>query len=499
VSTLTDLVAAHTDLAVADVDHLHRLAADWQLISDLSFADLLLWLSVGPGRYLCVAQVRPTTAPTTYTDDQVARVVTVGQLPHLSVAVDQRRIWREGDPVWQGDIPVRHEAVPVCRDGTMIAVVGRDTNLTSARVPGQLELAYLETAGELCQMVADGSFPLPVPQDAAIQSEPTSAPRVGDGLLRLGPDGHVVYASPNAQSAYRRLGIVGDVVGAGLSDVVRDLADDPLAGGEAACVIEAALAGEAPQRVELESRGATVLLRALPLRPSGAPIGALVLVRDDTEVRQRDRQLLSKDAMIREIHHRVKNNLQTVAALLRLQARRVDSAQARAALTESVRRVMAIATVHDTLAASMDETVQFDSIVDRVVSMVGDVAVPESRVRVRREGSFGVIGAAMATPLVTVLTEVLQNAVEHGFPRGRSGEVIVTASVTAGVAGDMLAVSVRDDGAGLPPGFLLEESERLGLQIVRTLVAAELGGTITLEAGERVGTVVRLSLPLTRQ
>jgi len=494
VSTLTDLVAAHADLRPVEVDHLHRLVADWQLIADLSFADLLLWVAAGPERFVCVAQVRPTTAPTTYSDDQVGRAATAAELPHLAIALEEGRIWREGDPVWQGDVPVRHEAVPVRCADRMVAVVGRDTNLTSARVPSQLELAYLETAGDLCQMVAYGTFPLPLSRRDPTPVELASAPRVGDGLLRLGPDGHVVYASPNAQSAYRRLGIIGDVAGVGLSDVVRGLADDPLAGGEAAGVIEAALAGEAPPRVELDARGATVLLRALPLLPVGTPTGALVLVRDDTEVRRRDRQLLSKDAMIREIHHRVKNNLQTVAALLRLQARRVDSAQAKAALTESVRRVMSIAMVHDTLSVSADETVQFDAIVDRVVSMVGDVAAPESRVRVRREGSFGVIGADVATPLVTVLTELLQNAVEHGYPRDRSGEVVVSASVT----GETLTVLVRDDGAGLPAGFRLEDSERLGLLIVRSLVAAELGGVISLEAGSTVGTVVRLSLPLSQ-
>ncbi len=493
-STLTDLVAAHADFDPAEVDHLHRLVADWQLISDLSFADLLLWVWTGPDRFMCVAQVRPTTAPTTYSDDQVGRAATAAELPQLAIALTEGRIWREGDPVWQGTVPVRHEAVPVGFDGKMIAIVGRDTNLASARVPSQLELVYLETAGDLCQMVTYGSFPLPPPPDDVSPGAMTAAPRVGDGLLRLSPDGRVRYASPNAQSAYRRLGIVGDIVGEPLTEVVRSLADDPLAGGEAAGVIAAAIAGEAPPWVELDARGATVLLRALPLLPFGHPIGALVLVRDDTELRRRDRQLLSKDAMIREIHHRVKNNLQTVAALLRLQARRVDSTQAKEALAESVRRVMSIAMVHDTLSVSADEAVHFDAIVDRVVSMVAEVSAAESDVHVRREGSFGVVSADLATPLVTVLTEVLQNAVEHGYPRGRSGEVVVRAHVGEG----SLTVEVSDDGVGLPAGFRLEDSERLGLLIVRSVVAAELGGVISLAAGDRGGTVVRLSLPLSQ-
>lgn len=150
--------------------------------------------------------------------------------------------------------------------------------------------------------------------------------------------------------------------------------------------------------------------------PAGVPIGALVLVRDITEVRRRDRALITKDATIREIHHRVKNNLQTVAALLRLQARRVSMPEARIALEESVRRVASIALVHETLSMSSDEAVEFDGIVDRVASAATEVAATEQTVGMRRRGSFGVLPAEIATSLVMVLNELLLNAVEHGFP-----------------------------------------------------------------------------------
>jgi len=373
VSTLRELVEEHTSLGPTEVDHLFRLAGDWQLIADLSFADLLLWVAVEPrseqsgqseedsGRleFLCVAQVRPTTAPTAYQDDSVGRYLTGPEAAHLSIAHSQGRIWREGDPVWYGDTPARHEAIPVRRrDGVdVIAVVGRDTNLSTARTPSQLEMNYLTTADDLAQMVADGTFPAP-----RHPGETTSAPRVGDGLIRLDASGRVSYASPNAQSAYRRLGLSAHLVGEDLAAVTRRLVDDPLEATQAGDRIQAALRGESPPRKELEARGAIVLQRALPLLPAGVPIGALVLVRDTTEVRRRDRELLTKDATIREIHHRVKNNLQTVAALLRLQARRVSSADARVALEESVRRVASIAIVHETLSMSIsaDEEVEFD-------------------------------------------------------------------------------------------------------------------------------------------
>ena len=500
-STLRDLLEEHTSLGPVEVEHLFRLAGDWQLIADLSFADLLLWVAVDPsrhgrttgdagGEFLCVAQVRPTTAPTAYQDDQVGRFQSGPEVAHLSIAHSQGRIWREGDPVWYGDTPARHEAIPVRRrDGVdVIAVVGRDTNLSTARTPGQLEMNYLTSADDLAQMVADGTFPT-----ARHPGETTSAPRVGDGLIRLDASGKVSYASPNAQSAYRRLGLAAHLVGEDLAMVTSRLSDDPLEGGEAGDRIQAALRGNAPPRKEIEARGATMLQRALPLLPAGVPIGALVLVRDITEVRRRDRELITKDATIREIHHRVKNNLQTVAALLRLQSRRVDTVAARAALEESVRRVASIAIVHETLSMSVDEAVEFDAIVDRVAAAAVEVAAPETKVQLRRDSSFGVLPAEVATPLAMVLNELLLNAVEHGFPEGSTdGEVVISAHRFR----RQLHLSVADNGRGLPDDFDLDAADRLGLQIVRTLARGELRGSIEMRARAGGGTEAVLVVPL---
>lgn len=157
-----------------------------------------------------------------------------------------------------------------------------------------------------------------------------------------------------------------------------------------------------------------VTLRAIPLKPKGVHTGSLVLARDVTELRRRERELMTKDATIREIHHRVKNNLQTVAALLRLQSRRMDSDAGRAALDEAVRRVGSIAIVHETLSQTLDEQVAFDEIADRVLAMVMELS-QDGQVTTRRSGSFGILSAEVATPLAMVLTELLQNALEHAF------------------------------------------------------------------------------------
>jgi two-component sensor histidine kinase len=216
------------------------------------------------------------------------------------------------------------------------------------------------------------------------------------------------------------------------------------------------------------------------------------LIRDVTEVKRRDRALLSKDATIREIHHRVKNNLQTVAALLRLQARRTNNDEARDALTESVRRVAAIAEVHEALSASVDEVVNLDEVIDRILPVMNDVARVASPIRISREGSLGVLDADRATALVMVVTELVQNAIEHAFDStDRQGHVCIRAERSA----RSLEISVTDNGRGLPEGFDLETSDRLGLQIVRTLVTAELDGTLQMRPARGGGTEVVLQVP----
>ena len=479
-SALSDLLASRTSLDDDQIEHLQRLVGEWQLLADLSFADLLLWIPVpiqdgDAGWYtafLCAAQCRPTTGPTAYQHDQVGVVSRGEGAAALKTALSEGRIFRETEPDWDGDLPIRREAIPIRLPGddrTVVAVLGKDANLASVRTPSQLELVYLQTAADLSAMVADGAFPHPQSGE-----EEGSGPRVGDGLLRLEPDATIIYASPNSLSALRRLGISGPVVGEPIHDLTSTVADDPFDASDLGDAVEAAIDGGQPASIDVEGGGATVLFRAIPLRPRGETLGALLLMQDVTELRRRDRALMSKDATIREIHHRVKNNLQTVAALLRLQARRVAVPEARVALEESMRRVASIALVHETLSVSVDEEVDFDQVVDRLLVMLADVMGSDGRIRVRREGTFGEIPAEVATAMVLVLTELVQNALEHAFPDGAGGSVDVTARRSRGT----LVLSVNDDGVGLPAGFDPSGGDRLGLQIVRTLVTAELDGSV---------------------
>ncbi len=490
--SLQDVVTERTALEAVDLEWLHLLVADWQLIADLSFADLVLWVPTPEGGWVAAAHVRPTTGVGVFAEDLVGRGLDLDDDPLVTQAYTERRQIRSATPLWRGESPVRTEAVPVVREGASVAVLTRYTDLAARRTPSRLEVTYLATADALARMIASGDFPQP---QSSAQGR-RGAPRVGDGVLRLDAEGVVAYASPNAVSATHRLGHDAEIVGVRFASAVASVLPERSPADEELMLV---LTGRVPWHTEIDSGGATVSARAIPLFEGGERVGALLLVRDISEQRRRERELLTKDATIREIHHRVKNNLQTVAAVLRLQARRLSDPAARAALEDAVRRVATIADVHDTLSARLDDTVAFDEIAERSIGAAIELANRSgTRVEGSLVGSFGALTAEDATTLAMVLAELVQNAVEHGFA-SRGGQVCVEVDRSAPDRDGRaeLHLTVRDDGAGLPAGFDAADAG-LGTQIVRSLVT-DLGGTISWERADRrsdpddrtPGTVVR--------
>lgn len=477
VSAFRQLIEEHVGLPDAAAETLQAILADWQILADLSFSDLLMFCRDRRGELVVVGQMRPYTAQTVYPEDLVGDRFAPSFRSNVTAAFDQGRIVREGAPDWSSGTPIREEAIPIPFDGEIIAVVAREGNLATVRTPSQLELNYYQSATDLSLMLAEGAFPYP-----GEEPERELAPRVGDGLVRLDASGHVVFASPNAVSAYRRLGVTGNVVGTNLGGFDLD----------GTAILEALADGD-PLESEVEARGTVVLRRLLPLTRQHQVLGGLLLIREVTDLRRHERLLMFKDATIREIHHRVKNNLQTVASLLRLQSRRLKAPEAVEALSESVRRISSIALVHETLSQDSRQRVSFDKVAQRLIDMVAvGLTDPTKPVEMHLEGSAGELPADVATPLALVLSELLQNAVEHAFV-DEGGTVTTTLTRHE----DTLRLQVHDDGVGLDAQWGLESSSNLGLRIAVTLVESELGGTLEVfSSPDGSGTTCEAILPL---
>ena len=484
-STLSDLVGAQGLLSDDDIEWLHRLTGDGQLLADLASADIVVWAQTAEGSFIAVAHTRPSGAATLFYRDIVGDPVRPQWHTQVQAAFESAEIVDSASPDWFEETPTRVRAVPIIRDTSApraIGVLTRHTNLGEARTPSRQQITFDECANDLFRMISTGEFP-----DLDAPTSPRrGAPRASDGLIRLDVDGIVTFASPNALSAFNRMGFDEELEGESLAEVTTRILPASMQVDEALPVI---VAGRAPWRTDIEARRVTVSLRAVPLKDHGTRIGAIILSRDVTELRHQEQELITKDATIREIHHRVKNNLQTVASLLRIQARRTHSDEARDALTQAMRRVASIAVVHDTLSEGLTQQVDFDEVFDRVLKLIAEVAAaPNTRARTTSTGHFGVLPSAYATPLALALTELVTNAVEHGLAE-LEGEVTIDAVRTD----DHLTVRVRDTGTGLPQGRV---GQGLGTQIVRTLIQGELGGTIDWHAATDRGTEVEINIPL---
>jgi two-component sensor histidine kinase len=491
-TSLAELAREHTTLTRDQIGHLNRLVTEWGMLADFCFADLLLYLPTPDGRWLTVGQVRPATGQTIYQTDWVGSWANDTERPMLAKVYDGGEIL-EGD-VQVEDLPdqTRMLAIPVRCGDTIIAVLTREWIEQAGRRPGELERTYGGIFERFATMIAAGEFPYP-----SRVGDSSAAPRVGDGVMLLDGDARVRYVSPNANSALHRVGIKSSALGMRLAEL--GFHDGP---------VRQSFERRVPVIEEFE-QGAdvTLLCRSVPLIEAGEVSGGVLLVRDVTELRKRDRLLLSKDATIREIHHRVKNNLQTISSLLRLQARRLSNPEAKAAVSESVRRIRTIALVHESLSREPGDDVTFIEIVRPLMRLAEEgLQSPDRPVRFSVRGDGGRVPAAIATPLSVVLTELLQNAVDHGFPEGSGGGHVV---VTLDNDGARLAIEVVDDGRGVPAGFRLDDVTGLGLSIVRTLVTTELNGTIVMrptttedlaavglaDGGPARGTVVDLVVP----
>ncbi len=482
--SLTEFARSVADetLLPEDIDWLQLILADWQVISDLAAADLVMWQPTRDQRFVAVAHARPATTSTVHFEDVVGMYAASTRASMLEAAFASQTVIQEDAAKFAGAYSLKEQFIPVVCSNRTIAIITAESNLSAPRSTGRDASWTMGAARILADMITRGEYPY----DATPAAVQHGQPRVMDGAIFLDSEGVVQEITPNAISCLRRLGIKDNLIGRLLIEDVTQIAQNNNRIDETLAVV---VMGKASWRAELESAQATVTLRAVPLINGSKRLGAVLLTRDVSEMRRRELELMTKDATIREIHHRVKNNLQTVSALIRLQGRRSESEEVKAALAEAERRVTTIATVHAALSQTVDEHVDFNEVAKQVLQLAVVLAKTQHTVGLEIRGDFGIVSADNAQALATVLTELVTNAVEHGYP-DKEGTVVIEAARD----GKNLDVTVVDDGIGIEPG---RACSGLGTQIVSTVVAGELDGSIDwLRREDGPGTRVVLHLEL---
>ena len=313
-----------------------------------------------------------------------------------------------------------------------------------------------------------------------------------DGLVLVdAKDTSILAANNAARHIYRVLG-VGSLVGR------RTNSEEIYWTG-----INNVLQTGTAEEQELQMKGLFLDIRFLPLRMAGKIKRIIVVIEDITQLKLKDEELRVKSAVIKEIHHRVKNNLQTIASLLRLEQRRAASEETKVALRDSINRISSIALVHEYLSGQGSEMVDINELGNGVFrTVMSSMKTPDLQLTMKFSAAGLRLPSQQAASLALVLNELLQNALEHGFENRKRGTLVaqikqvsendaevkkmaeaVLANNNIKERDNLLLLQVEDDGVGLPHDFDLQKTKRLGLKIVQTVVQSDLKGMFQLQSG----------------
>ncbi len=236
-----------------------------------------------------------------------------------------------------------------------------------------------------------------------------------------------------------------------------------------------------------------------PIRDGrGAIVGSVVVARDITEQRRAERELYDshreKTALLKEVHHRVKNNLQIVISLLGLQANRSKNPEVLAIFKDTQNRIRSMALLHEVLyrsgnLAQISFAVYIEDFLRHIAASYGRAA---QRIKLERRVGDIQLPLNLAVPCGLIVNELVTNALKHAFPGGRAGKILVE---LARVEEEEVSLSVCDNGTGLPPEARSSASSTLGLTLVSEL-SRQLSGRLTMERPDGGGTVFRIRFPL---
>ena len=480
-------------LTEADLELFQRIEDGLPITADISRADILVCTLLSPNRALVISHAMPSSISSLYRNEIEGRTFTRDEQPLILRALYsgsggrwQREVLRNGAPIIQDVYPIHGETTShgeiESNGGRTIGAFVVETNM----------LAYER------QRRRNRYFRRAVPgvQEMCLHGEIKNAKALGrfgiyDGIYLVDHERQIRYVSGNATNLFRTAGIVRDPHGAHIS--MLEATDTEL-------VEETFLTQQCLEERNESSDGRIWIRRAVPLRmppPTwlqwwlGVPWynlaqrkqadidAVIVMIHNATETVQKQRELNVKSAIIQEVHHRVKNNLQNIAAILRIQARRCESEEAKQHLIDAVNRVLSMSVIHEFLSQDEHRPISLRDVCQRIGTQVAQVSSnPEQEIAIHVSGPNIRLPASQATPAAMVINELLLNAVEHGLRDRRHGQI----EIALQDLGDGVELIVTDNGNGLPTDFGQRPSRSLGLQIVQTLVTDDLKGQVTIES-----------------
>ncbi|NPV71335.1 MAG: histidine kinase [Firmicutes bacterium] len=452
---IRELCVEHTNLNDEDIAIIEQMAANLQSMADITQADFFIDCATrDPDVAVVIAEAKPHTAPSLYRTSVVGQLALKQNEPAVIRTQQTGQLTLGMRGTSQEGIPIKQSVVPILNPpGQTIGTLIMEQDITEqVRTEAQVEL-LVETAEQLTETLLQVAM-----QDRALPDI------LMDALVVANHEGVVTYANPIAVSIYKKLGIHNDVIGRKLTDLSLD-----------SSIAKALLEDGTFVTREINVGNLVLLIKALPLLRAAKVVGYIMLIRDISEIRSKEKELMVKSAVIQEIHHRVKNNLQTIASLLRLQQRRVDSPSVKKAFADSINRIMSTAIVHEVLSREGLEMINVKEVAQEIAQMLKSTMIePDRNIVTNISGDEIVLTSKQATSVGLIINELVHNAIDHAFGERKEGSINIVFRDSASI----VSIEVHDDGWGFPEHFSIRKSRGLGLSIVHALVEEDLKGMI---------------------
>lgn len=447
-----------TNLEQEDILKLEKLNEFLPIIADLVKADVFIdCLTRDPNVAVVVSEAKPPIGQSMYKHTVVGEFALRENEPAALRTLQIGMETRDLKAITQESKMVKQNVVPIKNDnGKVIAVLIMEKDITNDVNQNKNMVILSETAEQLSQTLLN----------LHNNNEKNIIYHLNDAILMFDENAISTYANPVAEKLYKELGYKDEIVGMNFENLV-------LNGTHFNKIVQ----GKEHKVSEIEVGKFCLQVKYAVTGRRDKSLGIIMLIKDITEVKEKDKELILKSVAIREIHHRVKNNLQTVASLLRLQSRRVENKVAKKMFRESISRILSIAITHEVLARNGLDDVDIKTILCKIKKSIVSYGFEASgNITVDIQGDSFMVNSEKATSIALVVNELLQNSLEHGFCNRQSGQIQIV--IQQGIM--YSNISILDNGQGFDIQDM--ENDNLGLNIVRSIVKEKLNGNIKIES-----------------
>lgn len=473
-ASILELCRNHTLLSKGEAQTIREMADQLQLIADVSESDVFIDCPlVDKGSALVVAEAHPSSAPSLYKSSVVGQYAFAHNEPAVMFCllsgqsvIGSRGISQEQIAIQQNVVPIRSKA------GNVIGVLIMEKDISEKIEQEKNVTRLIETTEHLSETLL-----------TVAMSQGSMQSLMHEGIVLFDEKERVTYTNPRALEMLKEIGHTDVVNGSPLAKLFYGRLEGKHVIGHTGVIHQ-----------EFQIGNVSFDLKALSIYRDHREVGGIILIRDISDIKEKEKQLMIKSAVIKEIHHRVKNNLQTVSSLLRLQMRRTKLEEVERVYRDSINRINSIAIIHEMLAFEGLETIHFNDVVDRITkNIISSSCKPEQSIYSRIFGDELILQSDVATTLALVVNELVQNCVLHAFAERRTGNIEISLQFN----GTIISVRVSDDGVGIEAANHSDRKSHLGLKITETLVEENLSGVINITSNER-GTDIQITFPLAK-